>query len=717
VLDDERSPVYTSLKLSGIVKVFPGWVDTVLRWIKPKEPAMPSILARWKDKVYERLVAWHLRLEQAKPRSVYTALSAAALWPLVQAAQSEGVLPVAVALGSVAAGVGSNLIAEQIQRWNDQAEGTAEADIETWIATQMAADAEFHQTLDTILDHVEAIPQALTILGDADRQWFTRTLHDELHAMGNLPRFEAHLRGSGAIVQGPGAVGAGAGGVAVGGDVHGNITVGAPSSSEPPQGLRDAYLTWVMEQARGVPLTGIDPKAMRQDSRSDLDLSAVYTALMTQRSAAATARETRPERLEERRLSALAVLDAEPRLALLGEPGSGKSTFINFVALCMAGELLGRSDANLSVLRAPVPADEPERWRDEQPPQPQPWHRGALLPIRVVLREFVARGLAPAGQIADPGRDALWRFIVSELPESLRDFERPLRDELLATGGILLLDGLDEVPEANQRRTQVKAAVEAFAAAFPKVVLLVTSRTYAYQNQNWKLQGFAEAVLAPFGSAQIRSFVERWYAHVGQARGLPPDEVQGRSVLLTNAITHTPRLYELAARPLLLTLMASLHAWRGGTLPDQRGELYADAVDLLLDQWESQKVQRRPDGTFEVVQPSLVEWLRVDQKAIRQTLNRLAFEAHRDQPALVGTADMAQSMLVDALMRLQQNPDVRPGRLIEYLSVRAGLLEPRGVGIYAFPHRTFQEYLAACHLTDVGFPDDLADLLRAEPNR
>ena len=47
--------------------------------------------------------------------------SAAALWPLVQAAQSTGMLPVALALGNVAAGVGGNLIAEQIQRWHDQA--------------------------------------------------------------------------------------------------------------------------------------------------------------------------------------------------------------------------------------------------------------------------------------------------------------------------------------------------------------------------------------------------------------------------------------------------------------------------------------------------------------------------------------------------------------------------------------------------------------------
>lgn len=520
-----------------------------------------------------------------------------------------------------------------------------------------------------------------------------------------------HSSGSGGTAIGDGAIAGGEGSMNIGGDVYGDVTVGASSSPESIEDLRRAYLSWLMAQVRAVPLAGVDPGSIDEESRRDLDLAAVYTALMTQRTTA----DEQPlsgER-EHRALSALAVLNAEPRVALLGDPGSGKSTFVNFLALCLAGEQLGRQDANLEALRAPVPTDDDQ---NEQP-EPQPWDRGFLLPVRVILREFVARGLPAPGSSEEVSADTLFRFIAAELPEALSEFAGHLRREWHHAGGLLLLDGLDEVPEADARRVQVKRAVEQFAAAFPKVVVLVTSRTYAYQKQDWKLHDFTEAVLTPFERPQIRRFVERWYHFVGRVRQLAPEEIEGRTQLLNEAIFRNPRLYELATRPLLLTLMASLHAWRGGTLPEQREALYADAVELLLDQWERQKVQRGSDGLPRVEQPSLSEWLQVDQQAVREALNLLAFEVHRDQPSLVGTADIAQARLVEALMKLQRNPDLRPARLIEYLSHRAGLLEGRGVDIYAFPHRTFQEYLAACHLTDEEFPDALAELALAEPNR
>jgi hypothetical protein len=287
--------------------------------------------------------------------------------------------------------------------------------------------------------------------------------------------------------------------------------------------MRDAYLTWLMDQVRAVPLTGVDPKSIREVTQRDLDLAAVYTALMTQRTDMAEERTLRLDR-EARQLSALAVLNTEPHLALLGDPGSGKSTFLNFVALCMAGELCHHPDANLRTLTAPVPEDDDTSRRKEEP-QPQPWDHGALLPLRVVLREFVARGLPHTSQPATVSGDSLWRFIIAELPETLRPFESSLRQQLLRTGGLLLLDGLDGVPEADQRRVQVKTAVEQLAAAFPKVRVLVTSRTCAYQRQDWKLRGCAEAVLAPFGEAQMRRFVDRWYSYVGQARRLSAENM------------------------------------------------------------------------------------------------------------------------------------------------------------------------------------------------
>jgi formylglycine-generating enzyme required for sulfatase activity len=542
----------------------------------------------------------------------------------------------------------------------------------------------------------------------------------------------ARVEGSGAAAQAGGQA-AGERGVALGGDAQAPIVSGDHSRAVQaetyverqitgeadlaPEDLRTAYLHHLTSRVSRVPLSGIDPK-MASDSEAHLELHAVYTGLRTLTSQECEALGQRerpgPMRGEQRRLSALEQLDCHDRLVLLGEPGSGKSTFVNFMALCMAGEILGLESANLQRLTEPLPQD--REGEEEGEPERQPWTHGALLPVHVELRDFAARGLPPVGEEAT-AKD-LWAFIVRELEDAaLGAYEEPLARELLQGGGLLLLDGLDEVPEAERRREQIKQAVDDFAGTFRKCRVLVTSRTYAYQQQAWRLPEFEDAVLAPFGAGQIRRFVDRWYAHIAQLRGVQGDDAQGRAELLKRAIAASERLRGLAERPLLLTLMSSLHAWRGGSLPEKREELYADTVDLLLDWWERPKAVRDADGAYVVQQPSLAEWLRVDREKVRDLLERLAYEAHTAQPDLLGTADVPEEDLISALMGLSRNPDVKPRRLIQYLSQRAGLLVPRGVGVYTFPHRTFQEYLAACYLTDADYPEGVAELARDDPNR
>jgi YD repeat-containing protein len=419
--------------------------------------------------------------------------------------------------------------------------------------------------------------------------------------------------------------------------VEGGITYNMLPPGADPAALREAYLHHLLTTAGQLSLTGIDPKAA-SEREAQLSLSAVYTGLLILTPEECSRVENGvclPERMERsaRRLSVVAQLDRHKKLVLLGDPGSGKTIFVNFVTLCLVGERLQASEAalpNLARLTEPLPQ---EGDRDQEP-EPQPWRHGVLLPVRVILRDFAARGLPPVGERATAAH--LWAFIAAELEKAaLGEVTPHLKETLQQEGGLLLLDGLDEVPAAQERRVQIKQVVTDFVGSFGKCRVLVTSRTYAYQRQAWRLPDFAEAVLAPFGAGQIARFVDRWYQHIAHLRGLDSEDAAGRAELLQRAIDRSTRLQGLAARPLLLTLMASLHAWRGGSLPEKREELYADTVDLPLDWWEQPKVVRDRDQVI-VAQPSLQEWLRVARDKVRKLLDRLAYQAHASQPDLVG---------------------------------------------------------------------------------
>ncbi len=411
------------------------------------------------------------------------------------------------------------------------------------------------------------------------------------------------------------------------------------------------------------------------------------------------ARETRP-------VSALEALAQHRQLTLLGAAGSGKSTFASNVLLTLALVWQGRHD-RLADLGAE-------------------WSRGALLPIRIVLRRF-AEHIPPGKSVVHAGD--LWAFVGRELEASGYGLSTRTLDHVQQIarrhGALIVLDGLDECGSGDTRQRVLAAVDELKRSAGAKCCFLLTARPYAWPGAAQPAQGVY--ALAELTDRQIERFIGAWYAALVRRKWLPPGEAERKKNDLLAARQH-PDLLTLARNPLLLTLMATLHANRG-RLPDDRADLYNDSVELLLLRWNRQIGADRA-----LLDELAIPTLKLSD--LREVLEELAFTVHQQSvvservvhadyrdladAAAGGTADIGEDRLIRAFRPLLGNSRDKAAVVVDYIEKRAGLLichgERDGERQFAFPHRTFQEFLAACHLAAKGdFPAECARLARQAP--
>lgn len=474
-----------------------------------------------------------------------------------------------------------------------------------------------------------------------------------------------------------------------------------------------AYLEKVMADNRVLALEGVDPGACNADE--PLHLSGVYTPLFALAGERGEEIFKAGEMHGERSPDSLVELVNDQKRkhwVFLGDPGYGKSTFLNYLSFCLAGELLESGEGNLELLKTQMPDGSGET------PEPYAWELGPLLPLKVVLRDLAAQEWLR--ECRDGLGDYFWEFFAASLPPDIREnAPEAIRKVFRDKGGLILLDGLDEMPESGRAREGIKRLIRELETGYARVKIVVTSRPYAYQKPKWQIPGFHMARLTRFSGRQIHTFIDRWYRHAAIRGRLAESLADTRSGELKTAIERTPSLMDFAGSPLLLTQLASLHAFKGGKLPEKREELYAASLDLLLDVWERHKTDTTGECGLEEPGKGLSESLGLKKDDLLKAIQMLAFVVHQTQGGTggkaSGTADIPKDLLIKALVENASSDEIQPKRLESYLACRAGILVDRGEGVYSFPHRTFQEYLAARHLTENDDYDELVRLVLDAP--
>lgn len=347
---------------------------------------------------------------------------------------------------------------------------------------------------------------------------------------------------------------------------------------------------------------------------------------------------------QKERIEGIEAVHRHSKLMILGKPGSGKTTFLKFLATAC-------SDGNLFT---------------------------DLVPVFVTLKDF-----ADAENVS-----SLFGFIsrqaeqygIAETTQVNRGFLDSLfnRDAnaietLLRMGKMLvLLDGLDEVREKDD--TRVLREIKEFSQRYSQSQIVVTCRIAAKQ---YIFEQFTEVEVADFDEQQIATFAGNWFHR---------KKIKAEDFL--EELKKYRGVQELATSPLLLTLLC-LAFEESGSFPANRSELYKEGLDALLRKWDAKRGIRRD---------SVYKDLSVQKK--EDMLSQIALTTFEKGDYFVKQRQL-EDYIYDYIRNISnaktndEELHLDSEAVLKSIESQHGLFVERARGIYSFSHLTFHEYFAA----------------------
>ena len=382
---------------------------------------------------------------------------------------------------------------------------------------------------------------------------------------------------------------------------------------------------------------------------------------------------------EEDRTSALSYLldDSVQGAILIGGPGEGKSTLGQYLAQIYRAYLLSR----LNELK-----EDTEAFQQSTP----------FIPFKILLREY-AQWIS-----SQNNSDGLFHYLAIQVSrESGRDAKPDDIQKIIKSNHvILILDGLDEVPEKGLR-TRVLDNITSFVHQARDVLkgnlrVIATTRPHGY-SQEFDPVHYLHLTLQKLPSEKASLYAKRWAG----ARELNPTEAETIQKTF-NMCLGDKVVGVLTQTPLQVTILLVIIRARG-TPPKQREELFERYMDIIYQREQ----KKRP------------ELLRTEKDIIYGLHKYLAYILHRrvekDRTAALMDRSEFREKVKEYL--LHSNPllneeelEVKLDQIIAETSQRMVLIESPREGKFGFSLTTTREFFAAAHLVDTAKDTKESDL-------
>ncbi|MCW4035114.1 MAG: restriction endonuclease [Candidatus Bathyarchaeota archaeon] len=452
----------------------------------------------------------------------------------------------------------------------------------------------------------------------------------------------------------------------IGGKLH-SLEYLSPPSELINEGLieeaKKKYFTYLSKECGEITLGGLPADQEVGSRRLSLEHLFVPLYLQTIESEKPRTSEDFEKYLKnpEERTPVGQILSKCPRLAILADPGGGKTTLLKRVAIAYA--FPDRKDS--------VDDKLPDR----------KW-----LPLFIRCR-----------QLSNLSKSSIFDILstipnLAEMNNMTKPFSLLISRSLQDGEALLLIDGLDEISDETERVTFTNQ-LRTFLSTYPAAGIIITSREAGFRIIGGALSACCKHYkIADFDDADIRRLTLAWHKEVIGA--------QKRVILdaekLANNICQTQRVRTLARNPLLLTTLLLVKRWVG-QLPSRRSILYGKAIEVLLMTWnvEGYKPIEQDEAVPQLAFIAFAMMKEGVQRISLKRLKELLILARTQMPDVLGYARISVSEFVKQV-ELRSSILIFSGHSIEQ-----GTLYP----MYEFRHLTFQEYLTARAIVDGYYPD------------